>query len=440
MIQGALQAAWPLAKSHESAKLAIALSGGLDSIALMHACLQAYPGQVMAFHVNHRLQEASTSFEAFCVSWCTAHGVPLTVLRLDATRSRGESIEAFARRERYRLLEQAALAAGCTTLFTAHHQDDQVETLLLALARGADVGGISSIAPSRMQGRVRLIRPLLGMRRSVLQTYANEQGLEWIEDPTNTDHKFKRNALRSEVLPALERILPRFVEQAARSVTRLQARAQAAVVHSVNEDISKVSLSRIQLLAAAPELQATMIRRWLAAHGLAMPSASKLLEIAKQLTAQGAYGFVSHQGQVIRRYRDSIELVPERPIPGIECQHKLFDMQTLRAGVRWTIGDAHTLVIQAPESIGSALDLEIAPIKLRERWRPAQARYSRQIRLWCQAGGIGADIRTTMWGLQIAGATPASNGQAPWLFIAGLGPGALAADAGWKIALQGGDL
>ncbi len=444
LIKGAVQAAWSRAEANQAAKLAVALSGGLDSIALVHACCQAFAGQVVALHVNHHLQKASTSFEAFCVSWCTAHGVPLTVLHLEAARSKGESIEAFARRERYHLLEQAAFAAGCTTLFTAHHQDDQVETLLLALARGADIGGISSIAPSRMQGQVRLIRPLLGLRRSVLKTYAKEQGLQWIEDPTNTDQTFKRNALRSEVLPALERILPRFVEQAARSVTRLQARAQAAKVPSMgeaaNKNSLKGSLSRTQLLAASTETQAIMIRQWLAAHGLAMPSQSKMLEITKQLTADGAYGFVPHQGHVIRRYRDAIELVRESQSSGVECQHKLFDMQSLQAGVRWPLGNAQTLVIQAPGSIGSELALEIAQIRLRERWRPVQARYSRQIRLWCQAGGIGADVRSTMWGLRVLGAMPGSDGLAPWLFVSGLGLSAQAADAGWKIALEGSDL
>jgi tRNA(Ile)-lysidine synthase len=440
LIQGELQAAWPQTENAASAKVAVALSGGLDSISLLHACLQAFPGQVVALHVNHHLQEASARFEAFCVSWCAANGAPLTTLHLEAKPSKGESIEAFARRERYRLLEQAALAAGCNTLLTAHHQDDQVETLLLALSRGADIGGISSIAPSRMQGQVRLVRPLLGLRRSVLKDYAKTHGLQWIDDPTNTDQAYKRNALRSEVLPALERILPRFVEQAARSVTRLQARAQAAVVLPAHDAADKQGLSRTQLLAASPETQAIMIRQWLATHGLAMPSQSKMLEIAKQLTANGAYGFVPHQGHMIRRYRDSIELVPERQASSIEYQHKLFDIQALKAGVRWSLGNAQTLVIQAPESIGSALDLGITPIRLRERWRPAQARYSRQIRLWCQAGGIGADLRTTMWGLQVLGAEPSADGQAPWLFIAGLGLSALAADAGWKIALEGSDL
>ncbi len=181
---------------------AVAFSGGLDSTVLLHGLVQLEGvARVRAIHVNHRLQPGSGQWAATCQARAAALGVRVTVLSVQVAASGSASLEAAARAARYRALAEE-LGPG-EILITAHHADDQLETMLLALMRGAGLRGLQgALAASPFAGGT-LFRPLLAMPRSDLRRWAEEQGLDWLEDPSNEDIRFDRNYLRQTVLPAL---------------------------------------------------------------------------------------------------------------------------------------------------------------------------------------------------------------------------------------------
>jgi tRNA(Ile)-lysidine synthase len=189
--------------------LLAAVSGGADSTTLLHVLVQL--GQRVAVaHVHHELRGADADADAEFVATLGARlGVPVRMLRasqLDAPAPKKTSPEARARALRYAALEQLRAAGGHTHVLTAHTLDDQAETLLLRALRGSDLGGLAGIAP-RLDAR-RLLRPLLGVRRSELRTYLSRRGLAWREDGSNADLSIPRNLLRAQVLPVLEQVHP----------------------------------------------------------------------------------------------------------------------------------------------------------------------------------------------------------------------------------------
>ena len=191
-------------------RLCVALSGGRDSVVLLHAlhCLSAaatVPVSLSAIHVHHGLSPDADVWAEFCADFCVRLGVPLAIIPVDVPRDRGEGLEAAARRARH------AVFAGVDAdwLALAHHRDDQAETVLLNLLRGAGVAGAAGMLPERQQanGPV-LIRPLLDVSRRLLEGYAQEQGLAWIDDESNDNVHFRRNFLRHEILPRLTDLFP----------------------------------------------------------------------------------------------------------------------------------------------------------------------------------------------------------------------------------------
>jgi tRNA(Ile)-lysidine synthase len=196
-------------------RLWVAYSGGLDSTVLLHrlaAC--ATPG-LRAAHIHHGLQPAADGWVRHCRSICRQLGVPLTVRRVRVADDDPRGPEAAARTARYAAL-RALLREG-DVLATAHHQDDQAETLLLRLLRGSGVAGMAAMSEWSDIGRARLWRPLLGTPRETLAAYARRNGLGWIEDPHNMEPRYARSYLRAEVLPLLRRHWPQARESLARA-------------------------------------------------------------------------------------------------------------------------------------------------------------------------------------------------------------------------------
>ena len=199
----------------------VALSGGLDSTVLLHllaslAQREALP-PLSAIHIHHGLQAAADAWPAHCRELCTALSVPLQVEHVQVAP--GASLEQAARAARY-----AAFAARLgvdEVLLTAQHRDDQAETLLFRLLRGAGVQGLSAMPESRALGVGQLVRPLLNCSRDELLAYAREHGLTWVEDPSNSDERFSRNYLRRQVLPALLGRWPQASANMARSAAHL---------------------------------------------------------------------------------------------------------------------------------------------------------------------------------------------------------------------------
>ena len=187
-----------------------ALSGGRDSMALCHLLMQLAEKQgfqVIAAHYNHHLRPTADRDEAFVVRWCAEKGLELIVGGGDvaaAAREKGLGTEETARAMRYAFLEQAADRVGADRIATAHHLDDNAETVLLHLLRGSGLKGLGGIQPVR--GRI--VRPLLEISREEIDRYIEENHIPFVEDETNRDTAYIRNRLRHEVLPLLEKTAP----------------------------------------------------------------------------------------------------------------------------------------------------------------------------------------------------------------------------------------
>lgn len=176
-----------------AARFGVAVSGGPDSMALLDMAGRAFAGRVEAATVDHGLREASAAEAAMVADWCAQAGIVHTTLHPDGA-VRG-NVQGWARTQRYALLEGWRVARGLDWLLTAHHADDQLETLLMRLNRGSGVSGLAGVRAR--QGVV--LRPLLGMRKAALLAYARVRGLPYVDDPSNSDPRFDRAALRAEL-------------------------------------------------------------------------------------------------------------------------------------------------------------------------------------------------------------------------------------------------
>lgn len=235
--------------------LAVGLSGGADSTALLLACARRWPGQVRAIHVHHGLQAAADGFEQHCVDLCARLAVPLAVQYIDARPQPGQSPEDAARQGRYAALEaalQAPAMAGAAAVALAQHADDQVETLLLALSRGAGVAGLASMPARWDRAGLPWHRPLLRVPGQAVRDWLQAQGQAWVEDPTNADPHYTRNRIRAQILPVLEAVFPAFRDTFARSADNA-AQASALLDEVAQADLAVVGVPpQLAALQALP--------------------------------------------------------------------------------------------------------------------------------------------------------------------------------------------
>jgi tRNA(Ile)-lysidine synthase len=253
----------------------VAFSGGLDSTVLLHllaslAQREALPA-LRAIHVQHGLQAAAEAWPAHCQQVCAALGVPL-LLREVQVQS-GASLEQAAREARYQAFVE--VLAADELLLTAQHRDDQAETLLFRLLRGAGARGLSAMPAHRALGSGQLLRPLLDVSRAELAAYARQHALQWVEDPSNTDERFSRNFLRQQVLPLLTQRWPQASASMARSAAHL-SEAQGLLDELAQADLAAMaqdprfawvtlpSLPLAALLNLSAPRQRNVLRHWLA--------------------------------------------------------------------------------------------------------------------------------------------------------------------------------
>jgi tRNA(Ile)-lysidine synthase len=270
--------------------LAVAYSGGADSTALLLACAEKWPGQVTAFHVHHGLQSAADDFEQNCRDFCDRHGIALRVRRIDARPAPGQSPEDAARRARYEALRALALddplQPPIKTIAIAQHADDQVETLLLALSRGAGLPGLSAMPASWQRDGIDYNRPLLDVPGAELRGWLQARGQSWVSDPTNADEQFTRNRIRARLLPALQDTFPQFRDTFARSAEHA-AQAQELLLELATLDLALTgqppAIAKLQSLSRAR--QANALRHWLKAGHQTAPSAAQLDELLDQIAA-----------------------------------------------------------------------------------------------------------------------------------------------------------
>jgi len=285
--------------------LGVAYSGGADSTALLLAAAEHWPGQVEAFHVHHGLQAAADEFVRVCESVCAQARVPLHVIHTDARPAPGDSPEDAARRVRYAALAARATERGMKGVLLGQHADDQVETLLLALSRGAGLPGLSAM-PARFErcGMV-FYRPLLNLPAAVLREWLVRQAIAFADDPTNRDERYTRNRIRARLLPALAQVFPQFRATFARSA-RHAAQAQTVLAEVAMQDLDTVGnppvIQAVRVLSTAR--QANVLRHWLSMQH-ATPSTAQLDQLLIQVAACTTRGHQIHlkvaAGHVMRQ-------------------------------------------------------------------------------------------------------------------------------------------
>jgi tRNA(Ile)-lysidine synthase len=283
-----------IARFEPELPLAVALSGGADSTALLVACARRWPGQVMALHVHHGLQEAADEFERACTVLCASLGVPLRVCRVDARHAPGESPEDAARRARYKALADAAREEGSVRIRSvalAHHADDQVETLLLALSRGAGLAGLAGMRPAWDADGVRHYRPLLQVAAADIRAWLAGQGIRWVEDPMNADPTYTRSRIRHAVLPALDQAFATWRDTFARSA-RHAAQAQALLEEVAAQDLgmSGESLQIAVLRSWSRARQTNALRHWLRTRHGTQATGAQMDELLDQIEACSTRG------------------------------------------------------------------------------------------------------------------------------------------------------
>jgi tRNA(Ile)-lysidine synthase len=295
--------------------LAVAYSGGADSTVLLHAAARRWPGQVQAIHVHHGLQDAADGFAEHCREVCAALGIPLQVRRVHARNAPGESPEDAARQARYQALARAARDAGLKAVLLGQHADDQVETLLLALSRGAGLPGLAAMPPVFQRDGMVFVRPLLAIGAGAIREWLAQQGLAVVEDPTNADTGFTRNRIRHLLLPALEQAFPQYRETFARSA-RHAAQAQELLEGVAVEDLARMggapAITALQQLPRAR--QGNTLRHWLRTAHQSSASAAQLEELLDQVadcTTRGhririkvGAGFVERVGERLEFRRE----------------------------------------------------------------------------------------------------------------------------------------
>jgi tRNA(Ile)-lysidine synthase len=258
--------------AHRGRRIAVALSGGLDSVVLLHL-LKDHPG-VCAVHVHHGLSPNADAWAAFCRRLCKQWAIPISVFHVRVKKA-GKGLEAAAREARYAAFGKL----DGEMIALAHHLDDQAETVLMNLLRGAGVRGAAGMRPlARFEGKL-LARPLLEVPRAHLEDHARRHGLEWVEDESNADESLTRNFVRRRLGPLIETRFPQW----------------------------KRALARAARHFAGKELGAReLLREFLASKNLQAPSEAKLIEMLRQLTSGGAGTRLEHDGRRLRVYRGRV--------------------------------------------------------------------------------------------------------------------------------------
>lgn len=321
----------PVLNSGRALRFALAYSGGLDSTVLLHllaawreaqgtrsACLPP----LLAFHVHHGLSPHADAWLAHCAEQAQALGLAFDSQRVQLPPEPENGIEEAARLARYAALGTLCARHQVSHLLTAHHLDDQAETVLLQLLRGSGIAGLRGM-PQQQQGErllaqegISILRPLLGVSRAQLQAWAQARALVHIEDESNADPRYTRNALRLQVMPVLEQIFPAFQTRLARAAGHAQA-AQRLLQQLAQQDLQQCAAGEGSLHLSAlreldPDRRDNLLRYWLAQHDKRMPSSAWLQEMWQQLDSEddNAQPCITHPQAQIRRYRARVFLTP----------------------------------------------------------------------------------------------------------------------------------
>jgi tRNA(Ile)-lysidine synthase len=375
------------------ATLTLALSGGVDSVAVLDilaGLAGAHPFALDCLHVNHRISPNADAWARFARAAARAYGLKCSVSTVDLAPYRRLGMEGAARAARY-----AAFArVRSDFLVLAQHRDDQAETVLLQLVRGAGVAGLAGMAAARATGGPTLLRPLLGAARAELEAYARERGLRWVEDESNADERYARNLVRRRVMPLLARLNPAAAANLARSAAHLaeaQALTRALAALDARAATRDGRLSAAAL-ARLPAARARNLLRWtIAEAGLGAPDAARLDEILRQLVSARADAGVRIvlDGAQVRRYRGAVWLVPAQAAPPAGFRARWDGRRA------WHLRElGGTLRFKRTTGVGVAVRvLDGRPVEVRlrtggERFQPDGGRPRRMLKTLLQECGI----------------------------------------------------
>lgn len=298
-------------------KMVVGLSGGVDSIVLLHLLTELNKKATNTFelrsiHINHGISVHSDSWESFCVTTAEKLSVPIDVIRVKVeTRS---NLEANARQARYSAIKRNIKIDE--HLVTGHHLDDQVETLLLALKRGTGLDGLCGMAELSHVHGISIFRPLLEKSREWIEGYALAFGLEWIEDQSNNDESFDRNFLRKNIIPMLYSRWPSFKQSVGRSAKACQNTREAfeelssVQLAELTNDPRFLSAQNLQLMNK--ELQISLVKEWLKLNGAPVQSFAKLNEIYRSVINSRVCQkpkFYLGKNQTLTRQGDCIQII-----------------------------------------------------------------------------------------------------------------------------------
>ncbi|MDR1275494.1 MAG: tRNA lysidine(34) synthetase TilS [Candidatus Accumulibacter sp.] len=393
-------------------RVCVAVSGGRDSVVLLHALKHFRDTPPMRFslsalHIHHGLSPKADEWAEFCVSFGERIGVPVAVSRIEVLRLSGKGVEGAARRARY-----AALAAcGADWVVLGHHRDDQAETLLLNLLRGAGVAGAAGMPSERaaLSGPI-FVRPLLDLPRAAIEAYAARTGLDWVDDESNDDVYFRRNFLRHDILPRLETVFPEARRTLARAAKHFaEARALLDDLAAINREALTNANGRILLdgfnALSLPRARNLLRFLWMSA-GFSMPDARWIDEALRQLRAASAQTRVSTPDGELRVYRGELFVLPHRSAPPefpVECTVK----STLEKGaLAWAGG---VIRVEATKGTGirreaiGANPLVFQTLRDGEYMKPHPMRLRKPLSKLFQEAGIPPWERRRLPSLRIRG-------------------------------------
>lgn len=375
----------------------VAFSGGIDSTVLLHAAA-AYASErpwleLRAVHVHHGLQPAADQWCEHCRQACSALGVPLDIYFASIDPDDPAGPEAAARHARYELLVAAMQPADVVLM--AHHADDQLETLLMRLVRGAGTRGLAGMPPVRALGPGYLLRPFINLPRESLLAYAARHQLHGLTDPSNADTRFDRGFLRGRVVQTLKSRWPAAASSAARSAAHLrqalELQAEVAAGDARNLAGADGTLDLAGLARLSPARRVNLLRHWIIQRGFQLPSTARLNAVVADLLSAGEdrEPLVAWDGAELRRYRDRLYLMPALPaVPG--SWQANWD---LRETLRLPYGSGQ---LAAVATRGGGLDpgkLDVANLCVRfrrggERLRPQGGAHTRSLRNLFQEHGV----------------------------------------------------
>lgn len=391
----------------EGRRACVALSGGADSMALLHALVEVrgntFPDlQLSALHVHHGLSAYADGWSEFCAAACAAVGVRFHCERVSVDRGDPRGLEAAARQARY------AAFAGCAAdwLLLAHHRDDQAETLLLNLLRGAGVRGLAAMPDERrLAGGVHLLRPFLAIPRAEILDWLRQRDIAWVEDDSNADTALRRNFLRRRVLPVLGESFPDPAGALARAAARLAE--SSALADEIAATDARVAMRGDTLSLAAcktlsPVRRANLLRHFLRHLGLRAPDGRQLQEMLRQL--EGAAHDAAPRFRV-----DGRELQVSGACLGLRPGHAELPPAALpwRGESRLDWGDG---CVRFCRSVGEGLSeaalqrfsaIELRPRRGGELLRPDARRPRRLLKKWLAEGRVPLWQRERMpllWG------------------------------------------